>query len=126
MPNEPLYPFGYGLSYTTFTYEDLRVPPVVSGGEDVVVTVTVNNTGDRAGDEVVIAYLHDEYASVTRPVKEVAAFQRLHLEAGESKTIHLTIKPEQLALYNREMKRVVEPGAFTLYVGEQKTTFEKT
>jgi beta-glucosidase len=123
-PNEPLFPFGYGLSYTTFAYDALRVPETVKAGEDVTVTVAVTNTGDRAGDEVVIAYLHDEYASVTRPVKEIVAFRRVHLAPGESTTVTLTIRADQLALYNREMDKVIEPGDVTLYVGDRTAGFE--
>jgi beta-glucosidase len=122
-PNAPLFPFGHGLSYTTFDYETITVPKTVKAGEDVTIEVTVSNTGKRAGDDVVIGYLHDDFAGVTRPVKEVVAFKRIHLEAGESRTVTLTIKADQLALYDVEMSRVVEPGDFTLYIGSETAHF---
>jgi beta-glucosidase len=125
-PNEPLFPFGYGLSYTTFAYGDLRVPETVAPGEDVPVGVTVTNTGQRAGDEVVLVYLRDEYSSVTRPVKELVAFARIHLAPGEAQSVALTIQADQLALYDVQMERVIEPGTFEVYVGDQTARFEVT
>jgi beta-glucosidase len=122
-PNEPLYPFGHGLSYTTFEYGEVVVPERIEAGADVPVTVTVTNTGDRAGDEVVIVYVHDLYASVTRPVKEVAAFRRLTLGRGETQTVTLVIDAERLALYNRDGVQVIEPGEFEVYVGERVARF---
>jgi beta-glucosidase len=122
-PNEPLYPFGYGLSYTTFDYGELVVPEQIRAGDDVPVTVTVTNTGDREGDEVVIVYVHDLYASVTRPVKEVAAFSRLTLTRGETQTVTLVIDAKRLALHDREMNYVIEPGEFEVYVGDQIARF---
>jgi beta-glucosidase len=114
----PLYPFGYGLSYTTF---DIGAPVLASAtikaGEGVGVTVPVTNTGKLAGDEVVQVYLRDDVSSVTRPVEELAAFERVTLQPGETKQVSLTIRPESLALWNREMKRVVEPGTFTVMAG---------
>jgi beta-glucosidase len=125
-PNEPLYPFGHGLSYTTFGYRDLDVPERVRGGETVPVQVTVTNTGSQAGDEVIILYLHDAYSSVTTPVRQVVAFCRVHLEAGEAQTIALTVQADQLALYDQRMRRVVEPGRFEVYAGDQTASFEVT
>jgi beta-glucosidase len=123
-PNEPLFLFGYGLSYTTFAYRDLDVPQGVHVGDDVPVRVTVANVGQRAGDEVVILYLNDVYSSVTTPVKEVVAFRRVHLAPGEARTIAFTIKADQLALYDVHMNVVIEPGTFEIYVGDQVTSFE--
>lgn len=124
IPNAPLYPFGFGLSYTTFTYADLVAPKSVQTGDDIEVKVTVANTGARSGDEVVIVTLHDRYASVTRPVQEVVAFQRVTLAAGESTTVHFVIEARQMSLYNRNMMRVIEPGAFGMTVGTLHTTIE--
>ncbi len=122
-PNEPLFPFGHGLSYTTFEVGEVKVPATVQVGEDVPVGVTVNNTGQRAGDEIVIVYLYDEVASVTRPVKEVVAFERVRLKPGEGRTVTLTIKADQLALYDKKMTRVVEPGDFAVHVGSRTARF---
>lgn len=118
MPNTPLYPFGYGLSYTTFAYSNLRVvSPTISAGQDIKVIVDVANTGMRSGDEVVQLYIRDEVGSVTRPVKELKGFQRVSLNAGEKKSVEFLLKFDELAFTNREMKRVVEPGWFTVMVG---------
>lgn len=113
----PLYPFGYGLSYTTFAYADLAVPEKTATGSDVKVTVTVTNTGDMAGDEVVQLYLTDEKASSPRPLRQLEGFKRIRLNAGESRTLEFTLKAEQLSLINSKDTRVIEPGWFTVAVG---------
>jgi beta-glucosidase len=114
----PLYPFGYGLSYTTF---DIGAPVLASAtikaGEGVGVTVPVTNTGKLAGDEVVQVYLRDDVSSVTRPVKELAGFRRVTLQPGETKQVEIALRPEAFALWNRDMQRVVEPGEFTVMAG---------
>jgi beta-glucosidase len=114
----PLYPFGYGLSYTSF---DIGAPVLsaasIKAGEGLSVTVPVTNTGKMAGDEVVQVYLRDDVSSVTRPVKELAGFQRVTLKPGETRQVTITIRPDSLALWNREMKRVIEPGTFTIMAG---------
>lgn len=125
-PNEPLFPFGYGLSYTSFRYDGVETPSELMAGSPVPVRVTLTNTGGVAGDEVVIVYLHDEYASVTRPVKEVVAFERVTLQPGETRSLTLTIEPGQLAFYNVEMARVIEPGDFTIFVGDREARFKVT
>jgi beta-glucosidase len=115
---EPLFAFGYGLSYTTFKYDKLRLSqPTIgaSGGTSALVEVT--NTGKRAGDEVVELYIHDLVSSVTRPVKELRGFQRIHLEPGQTKTVELAVGPEALAFWNEDMRKVVEPGQFDIMVG---------
>jgi beta-glucosidase len=118
MPNTPLFPFGYGLSYTTFGYSSLRVAnAIVKANEDVKVSVDVTNTGARSSDEVVQLYIRDEVGSVTRPVKELKGFQRVSLNAGEKKSVEFVVKYDELAFYNLEMKRTVEPGWFTVMVG---------
>jgi beta-glucosidase len=115
---EPLYPFGFGLSYTTFKYDDVRIAkPRIRPSEEVEVSVQVTNTGKRAGDEVVQMYIRDEVSSVTRPVRELKGFQRLSFAEGESKRVTFRITPDKLEFYNREMKRVVEPGKFSVMIG---------
>ncbi len=123
-PNEPLYPFGFGLSYTRFAYSHLQVPAQVISGEPAPVQVEVTNIGDRAGDEAVLLYLHDSYSSVTTPVRQIQGFQRVHLEPGQTQTVHFTLQPDQLALYNARMQRVIEPGEFEIYVADQTAAFE--
>ena len=118
LPNSPLYPFGYGLSYTTFAYSDLNLSSTTIGVDDSLpLSVRVKNSGPRKGVEVVQLYLRDDVASVTRPVKELKRFTRVSLEPGESKTVNFTITPEDLQFYDPGMKRVVEPGTFTVFVG---------
>lgn len=114
---EPLYPFGYGLSYTTFEYSDLRMPERVPAGKEIALRVTVRNTGQMAGDEVVQVYVRDEEASYPTPIRQLAAFARLHLAPGESRELSLTIAPRQLAVYDDEGRAWVEPGLFTITVG---------
>jgi beta-glucosidase len=114
----PLYPFGHGLSYTTFDYEDLRIDQaVVEPGGTVTVSAIVRNTGTRSGDEIVQLYIRDEAASVTRPSKELKGFRRISLEAGESRTVSFAIGKEQLGFWNRDNRFAVEPGAFKLWIG---------
>ena len=117
-PWTPLFPFGHGLSYTTFAYANLRVSrPTLRGTDTLVVTVDLRNTGTRAGTEVAQLYLRDDAASVTRPVRELRGFRRVALQPGETKTLTFTLRPDDLAMYDREMRRVVEPGGFTVWIG---------
>lgn len=114
----PLYPFGYGLSYTTFDVGAPRLSAAEIGvAGSVEVSVDVRNTGARAGDEVVQLYVRDVISSVTRPVKELRGFQRVTLAPGETTTVRFTLTPEAFALWNTEMRRVVEPGAFEIMAG---------
>lgn len=117
-PSRPLYPFGYGLSYTTF---EVSTPVLektsATGGESVKVSATVTNTGSREGTEVVQLYIRDNISSATRPVKELKDFARVSLKPGESKSVEFTLIPDKLAFYNRNMERVVEPGEFTIMLG---------
>ena len=118
VPVTPRYPFGFGLSYTTFTYSNLKLStarPRVS--DTVTATVTVANTGNREGTEVVQLYVRDEVASVGRPVRELKGFQRVTLKPGESRGVDIRVAVRDLAFYGLDMKRVVEPGAFRVYVG---------
>jgi beta-glucosidase len=115
---EPLFPFGYGLSYTTFQYTNEQVTPATIGPEGTVkVSVQVTNTGKVAGEEVAQLYIRDEVSSVTRPVKELRGFRRLALKPGESQTVEFTLGFEELSFLNRDMHRVVEPGTFKIMVG---------
>jgi beta-glucosidase len=114
----PLYPFGFGLSYTNFKYSNLKITkPRIGAGEETTVTVDITNTGSRRGDEVAQMYIRDEISSVTRPVKELKDFARVSLEPGQTKTVTFTVTPAKLQFYNREMRRVVEPGTFQIMVG---------
>lgn len=116
--NGALYYFGHGLSYTTFAYSGLRVSPERQrNGGEVRVSVDVRNSGTRAGDEVVQLYTRDLVSSVTTYEKNLRGFARIHLEPGKSSTVTFTLRPEDLALWNREMKHVVEPGKFRVMVG---------
>jgi len=113
-----LWPFGYGLSYTTFKYSDLAVQPESqSTNGDLTVSFKLTNTGSREGDEIPQLYVHQEVSSVTTWDKRLCGFDRIHLMPGETKTITQTIAPECLAIWNREMQRVVEPGKFKVMVG---------
>jgi beta-glucosidase len=122
---EPLYPFGYGLSYTAFTYSNLRVSGAISRGsstaiganETLTVQADVQNVGRRAGDEIVQLYLSDLAASMPVPIRQLAGFARIHLAPGETQTVEFTITPPQLALVDDAGRRVVEPGEFRLSVG---------
>ncbi|HEY7005416.1 MAG TPA: glycoside hydrolase family 3 N-terminal domain-containing protein [Sphingomicrobium sp.] len=115
---KPLYPFGFGLSYTSFDISAPRVlTPSIASNQAARIAVDVANTGGRVGDEVVQLYVHDDEASVTRPVIELKRFQRVTLQPGERRTITFDLTPDDLALWNAEMKKVVEPGTFTIYTG---------
>lgn len=116
-PTGPLFTFGHGLSYTSFRYANLQVPARINPDAGLTLSVDVTNTGDRAGDEVVLAYVNDVVASVTVPVRELQAYQRLTLAPGETRTVRLVVPRDQLALYDRRMRRVVEPGDFDVFVG---------
>jgi beta-glucosidase len=118
VPNSPLFPFGYGLSYTRFEYRALTLGTrSVRATHPMRVSVSVTNAGARDGEEVVQLYVRDDVGSVTRPVKELRGFSRVFLKKGETKVVTFTITPDQLKMYNMEMKRVIEPGRFTVYVG---------
>lgn len=126
--NGPLYPFGYGLSYTTFAYGDLHLSASSAsinneeadawqGDKKITATITVKNTGSRDADEVVQLYIRDMVASISRPIKELKGFQRIHLAAGESQEVSFEITPEMLKFYNAELKHILEPGDFQIMVG---------
>lgn len=116
--NGTLYPFGYGLSYTTFEYSDIRVTPsVITPKQEVTVTCKITNTGKRAGDEVVQLYIRDVISSVTTYEKNLRGFERIHLQPGETKEVSFTIYPRDLELYNAMNQWVVEPGEFKVMIG---------
>ena len=118
LPVTPLFPFGHGLSYTTFGYSDLRLStPRIAPAGTLRASVTVTNSGSREGAEVVQLYVHDEVASVTRPVRALAGFRRVSLKPGEARTVDFQLTPKELGLYNKDMKFVVEPGKFRVFVG---------
>jgi beta-glucosidase len=117
-PNTPQYAFGYGLSYTTFKYADLKLSKTsFTADEAVTATVTITNTGKYAGEEVVQLYLRDMVASVVRPVKELKDFQKIMLQPGESKTLTFNINKEKLSFYDQHLNWITEPGAFKLMIG---------
>ena len=123
LTREPLWAFGYGLSYTTFQLDDLRVAsPAIGPGGTTEVSVRVRNSGARAGDEVVQLYIRDQVSSVTRPVKELRGFTRVTLQPGESKSITFRVGPDELSLIDRHMQRVVEPGRFDVMIGTSSAT----
>jgi beta-glucosidase len=117
--SSPLWPFGHGLSYTTFAIENLRVDKSLlqTTGDTVAIRVEVTNTGTRAGDDVVQLYVRDEEATVARPVRELRGFQRLHLAAGECRTVTFRLSTEQLAYVDVDLRRIIEPGTVRLFVG---------
>jgi beta-glucosidase len=115
---ETLYPFGYGLSYTTFEYRDLKLSAKRTGvWESVDVSVDVKNTGKRAGDEVVQLYVTDVAASASLPKRQLQGFSRIHLTPGEQKTVTFTLSPRAFSIVNDEGRRIIEPGAFQVAVG---------
>jgi len=115
---EPLYPFGFGLSYTTFRFDNLRVEPSeIHNGGTAKVSVDVTNTGSRGGDEVPQLYIHQKIASLTRPVKELRGFQRITLKPGEKKTVEFTLTPDALSMLDVNMHKIIEPGIFEIMVG---------
>ncbi len=116
--NDPLYPFGFGLSYTTFDYSNLKLSSnTIKPGQKLTAYVTVTNTGKVAGKEVVQLYIRDMVGSVTRPVKELKDFSKITLQPGESKVVTFTITEETLKFYNSALKFVAEPGDFKVFIG---------
>lgn len=114
---EPLYPFGYGLSYTAFQYDDLRINTAYKAGLAVKLSVKVKNTGSLAGDEVVQVYVASEKGQGHRPLRSLEAFKRIHLQAGETKTVDLVIRPDAFSFVDDKSKRTVAPGNYTITVG---------
>ncbi len=116
--SHPLFPFGFGLSYTTFRYENVRVdPPVIGTGGTATVKVDITNTGNRPGDDVPQLYIHQKVSSVTQPVEQLRGFHRISLKPGEKTTVEFTLTPDALSILDINMNRVVEPGTFDILVG---------
>ncbi|MCM8569017.1 beta-glucosidase BglX [Gramella jeungdoensis] len=125
VPNSPLFPFGYGLSYTTFKYSELRLnKKELKADESLTASVTVTNTGKYKGEEVVQLYINDPVASVSRPVKELKGFEKIELQPGESKQVEFNISTEDLKFYNSALKYDWEPGDFNIYVGTNSSELQ--
>jgi beta-glucosidase len=121
---DPQWPFGYGMSYTTFSYSDMKLDrKKIKMNEDVKVSVTVKNTGKLPGKEAVLLYLTDMYGSVSRPVKQLQGFEKISLKAGESRVVEFTIKPDQLSFIGRDNKRITEPGEFMVTISDLSNNF---
>jgi beta-glucosidase len=123
----PLYTFGYGLSYTTFEYSNLALnTEEIKADGSLKVSVDVKNTGNYDGDEVVQLYINDVYSSVTTPSKTLKGFKRIFIKKGETQRVEFTLTPDELAIWNRDMKKVVEPGDFEVMVGGNSKELLKT
>jgi len=121
-----LFPFGFGVSYTQYQYSGLSLDKAVMTREDTLhARVTVTNTGSRAGDEIVQLYLNDPVASVSRPVKELKRFKKIHLAAGESQKVTFDLTVDDLRFIGPDMRSIAEPGSFKLMVGPSSATFEQ-
>jgi len=126
-PNTPLYPFGYGLSYTTFSYSDVKLnKESFESNDQIVASVDVTNTGDRDGEEIVQLYVRDLVGDVTRPVKELKGFKKVLLRKGETATITFTINPADLSYYHQDMSYSFDPGDFELFIGANSRDTKKT
>ena len=126
IPNDPLYPFGYGLSYTRFAYSDFRLDKAeMSSGGRITATITVNNTGDRDGEETVQLYIRDLVGSITRPVKELKGFKKVFLKAGESVKVTFEIEESMLSFFNYQLEYKAEPGTFEVMAGGNSRDLKK-
>ena len=124
VPNDPLFPFGSGLSYTTFEYSDLQVSSTtLKGDAKLNITVAVKNTGGRSGKHAVELYTRDLYASITPSMKRLRAFQKINLNTGESKQVTFTIDKNDLAFVNAQLKTITEAGDFEVMIGDKKAKF---
>ncbi len=121
-PKSPLFPFGYGLSYTTFEYSNAKISSEkLKRGGSLTASIDVTNRGDMDGEEVVQLYIHDKVGSVTRPVKELKGFKKIHLNKGETKTVEFIINEETVKMYNIDMELVAEPGEFEIWLGKNSS-----
>jgi beta-glucosidase len=126
-PNDPLFPFGYGLSYTTFAYSEIKLSNrILTPDGSITASVNVTNTGNRDGEEVVQCYVRDLVGSVTRPVKELKGFEKIALNVGESKVVKFTITPDLLAFHRLDMTYGTEPGYFKLFIGGNSKDVKET
>jgi beta-glucosidase len=124
--NDPLFPFGFGLSYTTFTYGNLSISSnKMTPSETIKVSVPVTNSGKFDGKEVVQLYIRDVVGSVTRPLKELKGFQKIEIKKGETKTVTFEISIEDLKFYNADLQFVAEPGKFEIFIGTNSDTTNK-
>ena len=124
---DPLYPFGFGLSYTKFSYSNLKFSATqISAGQDLTTTAEVTNVGDRAGDEVVQLYIGDVAASVPVPIRALAGFQRVHLNPGEKQRVIFNLAPEQMTIVSNNGKRFIEPGEFEISIGGRQPDAKQT
>ena len=124
--NEPLYAFGYGLSYTNFSYTNLKISKdKFAKNETITVSVDVSNTGNFDGKEVVQMYIRDLVGSVTRPVKELKGFEKVFIKKGETKTLSFTISEEDLKFYNSDLDFVSEAGEFEVFLGSDSDVIRK-
>jgi len=127
VPNSPLFPFGFGLSYTSFSYSDFSIDKKeMKATEKITASVTVTNNGNYDGEEVVQLYIRDMVGSITRPLKELKGFQKIFLKKGESKKIVFTIGINDLKFYNSDLKWVAEPGDFELMIGTNSDQVTKS
>jgi beta-glucosidase len=116
--NDPVYPFGYGMSYTTFEYSDIKLSKTqLKGDEKLTTSFTLTNNGKMAGEEVVQLYIQQPVASISRPVKELKSFKKVLLQPGEKKDINIEIGTSELKFYNSDLKYDWEPGDFIIYIG---------
>ena len=126
-PNTPLYPFGYGLSYTTFSYSDIKLNmESFESNEQIVASVDVTNTGYRDGEEIVQLYVRDLVGDVTRPVKELKGFKKVLLRKGEKAAVTFTMYPSDLSYYHQDMSYTFDPGDFELFIGTNSRDTKKT
>ena len=124
--NDPVYPFGYGLSYTSFNYSDVKLSSSsLKGNQTLIASVSVTNSGNREGKEVVQLYIRDLVGSITRPVKELKGFQKIDLKAGETKTVSFSITPNDLKFFNSEIKYDWEAGDFEIMIGTNSNDVKK-
>jgi beta-glucosidase len=126
-PNSPLFPFGYGLSYTTFSYSNLKLDKTeINEGDMINVSVAVKNTGDHGGEEVIQLYLSDVVRSITPPIRELKGFKKVFLKRGEAREVTLTLVPKDIKFYNSSLEFVSEPGEFEIFVGTDSAADLKT
>jgi len=124
--NDPVYPFGYGLSYTKFSYGEIKInKKEMTSTDSVTVSVDVANYGSREGDEIVQLYIHDVVGSITRPVKELKGFKKIHLKVGETKNVRFTVTAKDLSFYKSDLSFGCEPGAFEIFIGPSSQDVKK-